>query len=391
MEQVNYYECTTKPSVSKTIDIEEWFNLIRSSNFSDLINQARRGELDYKDTKLNKVPCITYNFIYDEYRKDDNIIIPTGLMYIDIDDPSFNIGLLDKSKIYSFYKSFGGKGWCIVVKVSGLAKHNLKFNHNFICDLLGISEWTDSNAVKASQPNVISYDPDIYINHNAHIFTAIEGVPPSTVYINKREAYTPDGGTDDFKQLRYDNLDEIKVDGEYIVNWDGIPVVKCFIPMKKRDSGSNAFILSYASNLVWLNPTISEERVFNVLCGVCNIAFSKPVPEHKILKAIKSIIKQRNENRLQPIVFNKHRKIVFKKKSNFTADEKLSICRSEYAKHQTDNSKKKLQQVIENWDYKTNGKISIRKVASLYPISKKTVAKYWPEFKELVNKMKSIT
>jgi hypothetical protein len=47
----------------------------------------------------------------------------------------------------------------------------------------------------------------------------------------------------------------------------------------------------------------------------------------------------------------------------------------------------KLYNIIEQWDFDIYGKISIRKISNNFPISKKTVAKYWSEFKEYVNEL----
>jgi hypothetical protein len=150
----------------------DWFEFIKESSFSQTITSARAGLLDYTEVKLNSTPCVTYNFLYDKYKKDKNIICSTGLMYIDIDDPSFDVTKVDANKIYSIYHSFGGLGYGIVVKIDGLTKENFNHNYKLVVKDLGLEEYIDLNAAKASQYNVLSYDPDILVNKLAKVYIA---------------------------------------------------------------------------------------------------------------------------------------------------------------------------------------------------------------------------
>ena len=391
--KLNCYKNTKTPTVISGTSIYEWFSKIEASSFSDKIQQARAGELDYNQVKLLEVPCVTYNFIFDKYKKDENIITSTGLMYIDIDDPSFSISTLDKNKIVAVYHSFGGFGWSIIVRVDGLTKENFKFNYTRIAAKLGIEEYIDKNAIKASQFNVMSFDPNIFINENPTVFVAeqteqveLKTVPTSIVYRKKEErAYTTDVGTV-FTKLRFDDLDKVEVTGDYIVNWEGIEWVKCWIPIHKQDKNRNALLLSYCNNLVWLNAHITKDRALKVLKSVNEIAFRSPVSQDQLCKVIDSIFKYKEDGTLKPIYFKKKRKIVFNKNTGLTKEDKLDICRQELTKKHIDTSKNRLYQILEKWDL-INGKASIRNVANNSNMNVKTVAKYWPEFKEYIEQI----
>jgi hypothetical protein len=388
MNTINYYLNTKTPTVYSGTTAGQWFSLIKNSSFSELIESARAGDLDYEEVKLTQIPCVTYNFFYNSYKKDTNIISSTGLMYIDIDDPSFNIDEVDKSNVYAIYKSFGGYGWGLIIRVDGLTKENFKFNYTNIVNELGLSSYIDNDAVKASQFNVLSFDPNIQINESAKVFVAEKCTPSvgNTSYPIKGEAYTHGGGTLFRKPLRFDNLDEIEFEGDYTVNWDGYDWVRCWIPIRKQTEGSHRLLLSYCNNLVWLNQHISKERCLKVLIGVHQTAFNKPYVEKKLLGIIDSIFKYKLDGTLKPIMFNKKRKIVFKKNSQLTAEDKREIVLAVCNDKKKDESKQKLYEILENWDWQL-GKISIRKVAKHYPISKKTVAKYWNEFRDYINEL----
>jgi hypothetical protein len=136
-----------------------------------------------------------------------------------------------------------------------------------------------------------------------------------------------------------------------------------------------------------LNPWIEKERAVRILTNVNKAAFHNPVNNDQLKRVVDSIYEYKINGTLVPIEFKKKRKIVFTQGSPLDKDEKLEICREEYAKKRTGESKEKLYDILEGWDFDALGKISIRKVADNNPISKKTVAKYWSEFKEYVKEL----
>jgi len=389
---LNYYQNTKTPTVMSATTSQQWFSFIKSSEFSSLIERARSGEEDYNKVKLTKLPCVTYNFLYDSYKKDENIISSTGLLYLDIDNPSFDIRSIDRSKVYAFYHSFGGYGWSLIIRVDGLNKKNFKYNYKLIVKELGLEEFIDINAIKASQYNVLSYDPNIQINNSSKVFIAediIEEEKCTPTVSNKereKKAYTHGGGTV-FKPLRFDNLNDIEFEGDFTVNWEGYDWVRCWIPIKKVNAGRNNMLLSYCNNLVWLNPHITIERALKVIKSVNEIAFVTPIIEEHLIKIVLSVFKYKEDGSLRPKLFERKRKIVFKKNSGLNAEEKREIVLDICNKKKADDSKQKLYDIIESWDFEKYGKISIRKISVNFPISKKTVAKYWNEFKEYVNEL----
>ena len=382
---LNTYKCVKKPKVVSNLDSDEWFNMIKHSTYSNKITQARNGELDYDSVK-ESMPCVTYNFLFNQYKTDTNIINGTGLIYIDIDDPRFNIDSIDKQKVYSYYRSFGGNGYAIIVQVSGLTINDYRATYNYITNDLGVFEYADKGAVKASQYNVLSFDSNLYYNKNSFVYTPV--ITPQSIVIQRGEgAYTTDRGAKEFVQLRFDNLDEVDIEGEYTVNWEGIQYIKCFIPMKKITKNRNNFLLSYCNNLVYLNPHISIAKTIDVMQSVNRAACLEPVKEAQLNRVVKSVHKYKSDGTLKPIYFKKLRKIVFNKMSKLTRDEKLMICVAENAKRKSFNTQQKMYDIIEAWDFETYGNISQRKMYDNFSISKKTVEKYWKQFKPFIEEV----
>ena len=115
-----------------------------------------------------------YNFNFNGYKNKSNITTPTGLMYIDIDAPDFKIKNINKSDIFAYYKSFGGKGYSIVVRVDNLTESNFNETYAYICSKLNISDYVDLGAKKTTQFNVVSYDEGMHLNTNSKIFKSIK-------------------------------------------------------------------------------------------------------------------------------------------------------------------------------------------------------------------------
>lgn len=387
---VNTYQNLGSPSVIQTISVYDWLKLIKNSEHSELIENVRNGIFPsnvitkqlytYNEVK-RLLPCVTYNFLYDGYKKDANLIESTGLMYIDIDNGSFNISNLDVSKVFAYYRSFGGNGYCILVRVEGLSKSNFKSAYCEIVDDLNLNQHVDTAAIKPSQFNVLSYDSDLFINDNPFVYNVSDTSAPLSIVIEKKEqAYTNERGALYTGPIRYDNINEIEINDEYLVDWTGIEIIKCFIPIKKITSNRNNFLLSYCTNLVYLNPRLTKEKAIEILNNVNLIACKHPVDTKHISRAVNSIFNYHKEGTLKPIPFNKLRKIIFPVGSKLTKDEKQSICLSEICKMKVNKTQNKLYGIIEGWDFDKLGLISQRKIYKNFPINKKSVEKYYKLF-----------
>lgn len=396
--EVNFYNSVKSPQVLFNIDVAQWFEQIKNPIQKDLITKAREGELDYREVKLTKIPAVTYNFLYDGYKKDTNIVGSTGLLYIDIDRKGFDISVLNLKYVCAYYKSFGGQGWSIVVKVDNLKKENFHLNYLNICDSLGVRDYIDINAIKASQYNVLSYDPDIYINMEAETFKAVEDIPLDVYMSSVEEKIStklkPHKKVDTGevgKVLRFDNIDDYDFDGDFISDFeDGYKWVRCFIPSSKLVLGRNNFLLSFCNNLVWLNPSASKEVIFATMQGVNKIGCMNPVDSDHLKRVVDSIFTYKNDGTLKPIFDNRDRKIIFAKGTNLTKEEKLEIVRELIAERKRNQSLSKISNILEEWDFDKYGKISVTNIHKNFPISRKTVAKYYHLFKEDIQSLNKV-
>jgi hypothetical protein len=136
-----------------------------------------------------------------------------------------------------------------------------------------------------------------------------------------------------------------------------------------------------------LNQHLYKEKLINIISNVNQIACAEPVDNSQVIRVVNSIWKYKEEGILELIYNHKTRKIVFAAGSKLNREEKLSICRAEIIIKRGDDSRQKLYNIIEGWDFELFGKITLRRVTKNHPISYKTVAKYWGEFKDYVKEL----
>lgn len=242
----------------------------------------------------------------------------------------------------------------------------------------------DTRAIKPSQFNVLSYDENLFLNRNSTIYPSIPA-PPS-VTTKKEIVYTIDGGAK--TNIRFNNLDEIDISGDYEVNWEGYDYIRCFMPLNKLRKGNrNASLIAYCNNLVYLNPTLTLERTEKIMNAVNETICQVPLERVEVQELIKSVFRYLKNGSLKPIYYNKKRKIVFNPTSDLTREDKLEICRTEIIQYRKTLSEQKLKDIIHQWDFVRYGKITQRTVFTNYPISKKTTNKYWYLVKDLVKEM----
>ena len=383
MYKINIQASIDRPTIIDTIPVMDWLSKIKEGHLLDKIKKARSftERKAYQEYKATELPCVPYNALFNKYKKDDNITASTGLLYLDFDDPRFNISFLDTNKVFSYYKSLGGHAYAVLIKVEGLSKINYKDTVLSICSDLGVLQYLDPLALRIGQSSVLSYDPDLFLNLDSITFKAIKTAPPSHSNKQKKGYKRTMGGG-----LRFNNLSDYAQEGkDYVVDFEnGFDLVKCHIPFKVSLLSRNSILLSYCNNLVWLNPFINKDECFKVLEAVNVKAFTDPVEEGRLHKIMNSIFRYKEEGTLKPHIFYKKRKISFAEDNLFTREEKLDICRKELAQFRTHQTRKRLFDVISNWDTTINGKISTRKIQAMKLFSKKTVDKYYKGFYELV-------
>lgn len=377
---LDYFYCTKNCNVIKQLSVYDWFNYIKDGKHSDLILKARNGELDYDLTKTEQLPCVVYNFNFNGYKNKSNIVAPTGLLYIDIDAPDFKIENINKADIFAYYKSFGGKGYSIVIRVDGLTEDNFNETYAYVCSKLEISNYVDLGAKKTTQFNVLSYDENIYVNYKSKIFKSINLSP--LCEINKKKiAYSTQWGESGYN-VRFDNrADYLENEESIIKDIEGFDFIQAKLLYKKVSKNRNNILLAYCTNLLWLNPNIYEDRLHAIMTAVNFNNFTNPVDEPHLQRVISSILKYKKDGTLRPTGIIK-RKALFGKYCGLSRNEKLAVCREVSSEAREKISREKIQNILDCWDFIKLGKITQQSVYKNHNISKKTIEKYYKDYKK---------
>lgn len=386
MYKINTQMSIDRPTITDTIPVIDWLNKIKEGHLLDKIRKARSIEdhSEYQKFKAENIPCVNYNAIFSKYKVDKNVTSYTGLLYLDFDDPRFDISFLDTNKIFSYYKSLSGQAYGVLVKVDGLTKANLKATAYSICTDLGVIEYLDTRCLKIGQSSVLSYDPDLFLNLESPTFKAVN-LTPSPLTNKIKKGYSKGKGG----KIRFNNLSDYEEEGkDYVVDFDkGFEFVRCYIPFKTPKGKRNDVLLSYCNNLVWLNPFISKSECFNILVAVNVRAFDVPVEEERLHKVMDSIFRYLEDGTLKPLISKRNRKVCFSSKVVIPRFTKLAICGAEWNSYRTNKVKESLKGIISNWDVNTQGKVTIAKIQQLKIIGRHSVDKYYKEFKDLVVKI----
>lgn len=384
---INYYKNVKNPSVQYNIELNDWLNKIKSGEFKDNINLLRslnKSSHDFNSLKLN-LPCVTYNFFYNSYKKDENIVSSTGYIFIDIDNLSFSLSKSIQHKVYACYKSVSNNGVHLIVKASNIQKDisNDDFSNFYksIVNDLGISNIVDISAVKRSQFSIISYDEDLYLNTNSIVYeytnTPLKVTNFNTIIKEEEKSISYLRGGN----IKYTNLyDIVDIDSGYSVFKDGIYETKSYLIGKVKRGNRQNFFSSYCNNLICLNKGITKGDVYNILSNINNNHCEEPLPKYDLIKIIN--YKFKNIDNLEPIKFKKPRKIVFAKNSEYSTKEKRQIVAKVVGSFRTDNKLKELESIIFNWNVEKYGKISQSKIYSNFKISKNFVEKHYNKFKK---------
>ncbi len=159
--------------VKGEILMREHFGDIKAGKFLTVISELRKykkGSKEYDSIKRTLPGIIPNCFVY-KRRHTENVIACTGLIYIDLDfknakqSDEFKQSLITQQHIVAIQKSAGGTGQGIFVAAEGVTPFNFKNVYKHITSLLDLP--FDEKCNDVVRCNVVSSDPDIYVNLDA--------------------------------------------------------------------------------------------------------------------------------------------------------------------------------------------------------------------------------
>jgi hypothetical protein len=390
MLTINKFINGKTPFIDKNVTIDEALSTIKhgDSNLQTILDIRKLGKLSpiYQKIKINKIPTFRFNFKFRGKVSNETIYMPTGLIYIDVDDTT--VIDLTNPYIYASWKSLSETGLGILVKVDGLSLTNFKDTYQAIGDILGVQ--IDLGACKATQQNVLSYDTNLYENKNSLTFQAINKKVSSTILREKREELIIlDDTFFKSKKIRFNNINDYfnDTDGDYIVFDEKKNLCIPFIPKRIEVGQRNRTMFGVLSQYALLNPTM--ENGFLIACAnEINRHFTQKYDEEKIKSIVAGVIKKRKEGTLEPYL-NKERRIIFNPDKKITKKEKQKTTAVLMGKIKTDKTQKFINDTIDDWKFQNDGKITQEKIAKKLNKSLVTIKRNWSPFKEFVSELNS--
>ncbi|WP_298782379.1 BT4734/BF3469 family protein [uncultured Polaribacter sp.] len=387
---ISCFERLKSSTVLKEIDIYEFVEVIKNpdSKTQKRIEQTRSYYHNCKETYDSlkaKLPCFALNFRFKEKRRNDNIIEPTGLIYLDV-DKSTDIDL-NNPYVFASWLSISNNGRGILVRVENLTIDNFKDTYLAIAKELNID--VDIRAAKPTQPTLHSFDKDIYFNEDAITWICdnnpyLENTPNTSLNIIKKRK-----GNDVIGEnliLRFNNFDEVDFKGkEYLHFKDEKKLMASVIIPRKIKAGSrNSIISAITYQIRALNPCIAFAHL-KALIDSININCCKPtLKDEEIYNIAENVI---NLEDIEPIL-NSPRRFLFNPVFNLTHKQKMKIVNTKNGQALSEKTIKEIANCIDNWDVKKQGSISQTKLKVVTGKSIGTIEKYYKLFKSQIADIK---
>lgn len=158
-----------KTDVPYKVSIEKIIDRIKTGKSKVLIEKIRSGDKELK----KKLPCIIFSGVFSQ-RNKKSLVEHSGLMVIDYDNvedvQSFKSELTQNEHVYLCFESPSGNGVKAVVKIPKCdADTHARYFKSYENDFP--SKYLDTGGSNVDRVCFESYDPDIYINKDATIYS----------------------------------------------------------------------------------------------------------------------------------------------------------------------------------------------------------------------------
>jgi len=386
------------PYVEKNdVKIESILEMIREGTFKEKVLKARNyGKSDptYENIK-SSMPTFTPNASFYNRRNSENIKALTGLIYLDVDQ-NIDVDKLKKfSFVYSFWKSLSAEGYGILVKVNNLTSSNFT---NTWCHLYNLFKEHGINidviTKDITRQNVISYDPNIYINQSC---IPIDTNDIKTDYINNntslsgstiKETYTCnttntnnniDFNEDYLHQINYVTKLNNYFDQDYIIIENGKEYRNAYVPREIPDGRRHTTLKNYIKGILFNTPDIKYNDLKKLLFKVNHQHCSPSLSKKELLNLLNWLYNKFQDNHLT--IQTGKKKIWINPYKGFSTKEKKQLIGRLVGQIKRDNTIKELKEEY-NRLKKENNKVTQKMLSEKCNKSIRTIKRYW---KEIIN------
>ncbi|MEG0926785.1 BT4734/BF3469 family protein [Chryseobacterium sp.] len=392
--------CTNRTITDSFKDIKEVVEFIRNPPPEHLkqVEYARsleRGSEEYKTIKISRLPAVTINFNFsDNYILGKNVAESTGYLYMDVDGMIEQDLEINKTYVCAYWRSLSNTGLTLVVKVEGLTPDNFKIATQEIAKLLDLP--FDKRAISIDRLTVLSYDTNAYYNDNVDVFPVAEMIPVELVQDGSAEKSThyntintnSIGYDCNGYKLRFNNLDELLQSYDIVYDEHGfydlgrdtkLNYAQIFVPFKKVSEGNRENILkSITYQLVALNKEVDRNILLKYLYSVNSGKMNPPLKNNEVMETFEKVYRQLNG--IKPII-NAERRFIYDKAKKLSPTDKRKLNLKKINQDRKDKTISEILNIMQEWDYSLNGKITIKKLCEATGKNRKTIQTYYKGLK----------
>lgn len=378
--------------------VEEFVNHLKNEKRTEVAEILKLREIkdknkEYQGIKV-ELPSICFNYTFkNNYVNTDNADESTGYLYFDIDgEESFDY---DTTYVTALWKSVGGNGFGLLVKVRNLVKENFKDSYEHIIDILGIPY--DKSCNDCSRVNIISFDTEAHYNENAGEIDLLEFNTTIVRPVKKLPHYSSNkinflGYDHNGGKIRFNNLSDVLDKKDFEFNKDGyydfgrekVEYCKCYTPHTIVPQGlRNNRISAYAYCIISINPNASFTSFKHYIQVFNNKYCNPPLDMEEIDGMVSKIYNLRGK--IEPIN-NAKRRIIYGEEIK-TLAQKLKINGKVLGEARSIKVFNELVDFVLNWNYEKYPKITQKLLIGVSGKNKKTVEKY---YRSVLNKIKNL-
>jgi len=169
------------------VSVEEALNRIKTGKSEKTVNEIRNTIDKDKANKLKlNLPSVCFSGKFGNDRTDNQLIQHSGFIVLDFDD-IFEIRekqteIISQDFVYACWVSPSGKGLKALVKIASPKKHREHFQA-----LQDVFPEIDRSGINVSRVCYESFDPEIYINAEAKVFTKVKKTEKQVTYERTQE------------------------------------------------------------------------------------------------------------------------------------------------------------------------------------------------------------
>lgn len=378
-------------SIITSLSLDEYINTMKNPDFVrksqvDLARETYKNSELKKDDPLyksikNSLPCITFLNTFNNYVINENIVSPTGFMYVDVDNVS-DIDFSVYPFVVSYWKSLSNNGYGVLIKCENIGE--LQDNIKELSIFFNIT--LDKNAVSKDRLNVLGYDDNIYYNPNYTSYVFSDSKKVSLCYIKESSNRLQQIDTkNEVGDIRFSNLKDLikgyDFNGEPFIDLgeNKLEYAEVFVPKNIFEGNRNKSMFVLCSQIRGLNAWISESMLFRVCSTINKDKFKPELSIHELSEIVKKVYSKEN-----PVVMlNKTKRILFNPDYTLSKFDRQSMATKQIRAVEAVKNTSKIIKCVEEWDFETNGKITQDKIAKMTGFGIATIKRRSTEIKKV--------